>query len=304
MRLLVFNITQNMKQFSILLFTFFCLSTLAQTPTELFERAQELAQEDKLQESLQAFEEAFKSEEIQAHQYFNAACIAAKADDDEKTFQWLDQAANKGWKNLDFSKIKEELRPLHKKPEWDSFITKVEANLAYYEKDFDKPLKEKLEAIYYQDQVLRQLYADAEKKFGRESRYMKEFWALMGREDQRLLQEVLAIIDEHGWVGQSKVGGQANAAIFMVIQHADLSTQESYLPMMKASVIEGESSAKNLAMLTDRVQVRQGKPQTYGTQFKRNESNERVLYDIIDPENLNKRRAEIGLPPIEGKFNP
>ena len=54
-------------------------------------------------------------------------------------------------------------------------------------------------------------------------------------------------------------------------------------------------------MLLDRVLVGEGKPQVYGTQGKRFEDwkgKEPELEPIEDEANVDKRRAEVGLPPL------
>ncbi|MBI9035806.1 MAG: hypothetical protein JEZ03_15195 [Bacteroidales bacterium] len=179
-------------------------------------------------------------------------------------------------------------------------MDKVQANLDEYEKDFDKPLKEQLEQIYVRDQMLRQLYRDAEEKFGKESDEMKYFWQLVSEQDSLNEIGVIKIIEEKGWVGRSLVGGQANMTLWLVIQHAPLETQEKYLPLLKKSVLEGESSESHLALLEDRIQMRNGKPQTYGSQITTDkETGEQVVYEIWEPEYVNQRRKEVGLGPIE-----
>lgn len=47
--------------------------------------------------------------------------------------------------------------------------------------------------------------------------------------DKKNLQIIESIISKHGWLGQKDIGMKANATMFMVIQHADLKTQEKYL---------------------------------------------------------------------------
>ena len=84
----------------------------------------------------------------------------------------------------------------------------------------------------------------------------------------------------------------------MVLQHATLEEQEKYLPSMKASVREN-CDASQLAMLTDRVRVGQGKGQLYGSQFERDLETGRILKPVDEPELLNQRRLEIGLPPLD-----
>lgn len=179
-------------------------------------------------------------------------------------------------------------------------MSQVQVNLDQYEKDFDKPLKSQLENIYVRDQTLRQLYREAEEKFGRESEEMKYFWQLVNREDSLNELEVMEIIEERGWVGKSLVGGKANTALWLVIQHAPLGIQEKYLPMLKESVLSGESQGSQLALLEDRILMRNGQAQTYGSQISRDEeSGEQIVYEIRDPEYVNQRRKEVGLEPIE-----
>ncbi len=113
------------------------------------------------------------------------------------------------------------------------------------------------------------------------------------------LVQVESLIAKYGWLGKSFVGGKGNQAIFVVIQHADIATQEKYLPMMQKSVDEGESSASDFALLQDRVLMRQGKKQIYGSQVVYSKTGEQVFYPIEDEKNVNTRRAKVGLQPIE-----
>src|SRR5436190_2110329 len=76
-----------------------------------------------------------------------------------------------------------------------------------------------------------------------------QFWAYI---DSTNLAKVSSIIDKHGWLGKSQIGNRANYTLWLVIQHADLKTQEKYLPLMRASVVRGESGPDNLAYLEDR----------------------------------------------------
>jgi hypothetical protein len=168
---------------------------------------------------------------------------------------------------------------LHAVQGWESIISKVQNNLNEYEKDFDKPLQNQLEQIYVKDQTLRQLYGEAEKKFGRTSEEMKYFWQVVSEQDSLNELEVIKIIEERGWVGTNVVGVKANMTLWLVIQHAPIETQEKYLPLL---------------------QMRNGKPQTYGSQITRDqESGKQIVYEIIDPEYVNQRRKSVGLGSIE-----
>ena len=62
----------------------------------------------------------------------------------------------------------------------------------------------------------------------------------------------------------------------------------------------GQVDRYDLALMTDRVAVEQNMPQTYGTQIDCNrETGELELtYGVVDQPNLDKRRAELGLPAL------
>jgi hypothetical protein len=108
------------------------------------------------------------------------------------------------------------------------------------------------------------------------------------------IREILAM---HGWPGISLVGPEAANAAFLLVQHtADNALQADALRLMQAAP-PGEVSLPDLALLTDRVRVRQGLPQLYGSQFHAVDG--RWIADPIDDiARLDERRASMGLPPM------
>ncbi len=114
------------------------------------------------------------------------------------------------------------------------------------------------------------------------------------------LIQVEAIIAQYGWPGKDFVGNKGNMAVFLVIQHSNLITQEKYLPMLMKSVADSQSRACDLALMQDRVLMWQGKKQLYGSQIVRNKTTGAwELYPIEDEKNVNARRKSMGLEPIE-----
>jgi len=111
--------------------------------------------------------------------------------------------------------------------------------------------------------------------------------------------KIKKILDEYGWLGADIIGNQGDSTLFLVIQHSDFETQEKYLPMMREAVKKGNAKANNLAFLEDRVALRKGEKQIYGSQIAPDpETGEYIILPLIDPENVDKRRADVGL----GKF--
>lgn len=115
--------------------------------------------------------------------------------------------------------------------------------------------------------------------------------------DRENLARVEAIIAANGWPGRSLVGQKASAGAWTVIQHADLETQKKYLPLMTKAADAGEASWALLATTIDRIEVREGKPQTYGTQF-RQVNGELVPEPIEDEAHVDDRRKKVGLGPL------
>ena len=67
--------------------------------------------------------------------------------------------------------------------------------------------------------------------------------------------------------------------------------------MIKTAVAQGEASGKDLAYLTDRVLLAEGKKQIYGTQFMQVDGKSEPR-PMEDPEHVDDRRKEVGLEPI------
>jgi hypothetical protein len=107
-------------------------------------------------------------------------------------------------------------------------------------------------------------------------------------------------LDKDGWLGPNEVGTLGNITIFLVIQHADQKTQEKYLPMMQDAVKNGKAYGSQLALLEDRVALRQGRKQIYGSQINRDSQTGKYFIEPIEDEvNVNKRRVAVGLEPLE-----
>ena len=117
------------------------------------------------------------------------------------------------------------------------------------------------------------------------------------RVDRENLARVEAIVAARGWPGRSLVGDDASGAAWTVIQHADLAVQKKYVAMMAAAADAGELDRALLATTIDRVAVGDGKPQTYGTQF-REVGGRLVPFPIVDEARVDERRKKVGLGPL------
>ncbi len=116
--------------------------------------------------------------------------------------------------------------------------------------------------------------------------------------DEKHYAEIKRIHQRYGWPRISLVGKEAAHDYWLLVQHQKLEFQQQVLPEMERAVKEGEASRVDLTYLYDRVMVREGKPQHWGTQTSCQQGRA-VLDPVDDPAGLEKRRKELRLMPID-----
>lgn len=242
------------------------------------------------------YEKAFKIEHKSSSDLYNGACAAALNNDDDKAFKWLDLAIDNGYENIAHIKIDNDLESLHNKKEWTKTIDKLQKQMNILSANYDKPLQKELLDIYTEDQGIRGDFMKIYKDPNSDKKKIDSIGKLMRKKDSINLIKIIKILDEKGWVGKDVVGAQANQTLFLVIQHSDLKYQQKYLPMMREAVKKGNANPGNLAYLEDRVALREGRRQIYGSQSSKNKTTNKLhISPMIDPDNVDKRRAEVGL---------
>lgn len=164
---------------------------------------------------------------------------------------------------------------------------------------FNKPAMTVLDSLYKVDQISRYNYLNASNK--KEDAYVKDsLLAIMRKKDLENLIAAKAIIAKYGWLGPQEVGMDASQGLFLIIQHADLKTQEEYLPVIRAAEKQGKLLSSNLAILEDRIRMRKGLKQVYGSQgFSDKETGKKYFYPIADPDQVDSRRKSMGLIPMK-----
>jgi hypothetical protein len=171
--------------------------------------------------------------------------------------------------------------------------------IAFQEPD-DKRLSGKLLKMHAKDQSFRgNFMKEFEDKYQLDTiEYSSACSADIDLNNQCLLQE---IIKEHGFPTLKLVGYDALYGVFLIIQHADKDPewQNAQLPYIKAAAEKGELDGRWYAYLIDRTAVNAEELQVYGTQFAKVDATGVELRPLQDPENLDVRRRQIGLMPIE-----
>jgi len=112
------------------------------------------------------------------------------------------------------------------------------------------------------------------------------------------------LVREWGWPGRSLVGDEGAHAAWLLAQHADRdpALQKHCLTLLEQAVADGEASPRDLAFLNDRVLLAEGATQIYGTQMTA-QSGKFAACRLRDPEMVDKRRASVGLEPLDVYLN-
>jgi hypothetical protein len=268
----------------------------------LIKKADSLYNTKDYKNSALAYSEAFKAIgwKGQSNDRYNAACSWAMANFPDSAFFQLFRIATKAnYTNYAHISVDPDLNSLHSDGRWTELLNIIKQNKEKAEANLDKPLVAQLDSIYTEDQQCRLQIEDIEKNFGWDSEEMKALFEIMNEKDSINLIKIKAILDTRGWLGSDIIGQQGNSTLFLVIQHADIATQEKYLPMMRDAVKKRNAQASSLALLEDRVALRQGKKQIYGSQIGRDPQTKLYYVSPLeDPDNVDKRRTEVGLGPL------
>ena len=261
-------------------------------------KADQLRDEGDLSTALIEYAKTFRENPQNRTNTYNFACAHALQGQRDSAFHYLHIAVEKdtsvqALNDPDFYFLLAD-------PRWanleDKLVERVEAKYGKYE---NLALSKELWRMKVKDQAFYYHIEISDKKFGYGSTNTRALWELKSLINKKNVERITQIINEHGWPKQSEVKGSAASAVFLIIQHADIEIQKKYLPIMKEAANQGEADWSSLALLIDRVNLREGKQQIYGSQIYRTEDGKFDVRDLFEPEYVNQRRKEVGLGPIQ-----
>lgn len=222
---------------------------------------------------------------------FAVECMAAAGRIDE-SFAYLRRQLAADRIDIDAlqDQSRSELEVLRADPRWPVLLAELEHASAERRKDMDLPLRAELLARADRDQRARELLfakpgAPADAKS----------WAPINAVDAANLAWLKQVVDRHGWPSPRLVGRDGAQAAWLLVQHADADPafQHRCLDLMEHA---GDIDPSNLALLTDRVLLAEGKPQRFGTQFQTGDDGIMRVRPLEDASGLDARRAAVGLP--------
>jgi hypothetical protein len=213
-----------------------------------------------------------------ARAYFAAAACTAATGNKDAAFALLNKAAAKGHRDVERATLNPKLEPLRQDPRWQPFLDGVKARSAAHEAKSNAELAR----ICDEDQKDR----EAGDKID---------WSVVGKRDEERLKRTREIAAQGGLKSADDYFRAA-----LVFQHSSETAdyQQAHQWCLKALELDPDlPSARWLAAATeDRFLMNQGKPQRYGTQFKKVEG-KWILWEV-DPTVTDEERAKWDTPSL------
>lgn len=137
-----------------------------------------------------------------------------------------------------------------------------------------------------------QLTPEQQKQWGKLAKSVAEI-------DARNTKWLDGVVSKSGWPTKEMVGADGVHAAWLIVQHADAAPkfQRRCLDLMR-KLSKSDVSPIDLAYLTDRVLLAEGKKQRYGTQFSTVDGELRPR-PLENPKRVDERRRSVGLPPMK-----
>lgn len=217
---------------------------------------------------------------------YNAACCFARLGRADDAFKYLDVAFRGGWSDVDYLKCDADLESIHSDQRWDDTVRRCAAQQEKSPKSMANP------DLYAE--LMKRMKSDQEARLAEPPNVFQMM--LIDWDNTTWMKQV---IEKHGWPGRALVGRDGAQAAWLLVQHADHDPvfQRRCLDLLTQAYEKSEASADQVAYLTDRVLLAEGKSQIYGTQFH-TVNGELEPLPIENKAEVDQRRAAMGLEPL------
>jgi hypothetical protein len=279
-------------------FFYFSQFVTAQTSAKYFEyidHAKNSFAKKEYKKSAAFYADAFKLNAGKAFMQdrYNAARSWALAENKDSSFVQLFKTVTL-YDYTNYNEIigEKDFLTLHDDKRWIEVTDIVKHNISDIDSKLNSGLVILLDSVYRDFYSSRLTEIRIKNVFGAEE--VNDIKKPIKQKDSVNLSIALSIIDKYGWLGKDVVGFIGNYALALVIQHADLSVQDKYMPVVIEAFKNKNMEAYDYALILDKVALRHGQKQLYGTVLV-NIGNKNYVAPIEDPENVDKRRSELGL---------
>jgi hypothetical protein len=226
---------------------------------------------------------------------YNAARSWAMAGNKDSAFaQLLKVATLYDYTNYNELTLEKSFTSLQTDNRWLQVTEMVKQNIGKSDAKLNSGLVILLDSVYREHHSYRLTEVRIKNQYGAQAAETKEIQKTIQHKDSINLFIVLNIFEKYGWLGKNIVGDIGNNTLAIIIEHADLPIQEKYLPLAREAFKKNNIEPYDIALLEDKVALRQGKKQSYGSVVITLD-NKNYVAPIEDVANVDKRRMQLGL---------
>ena len=117
--------------------------------------------------------------------------------------------------------------------------------------------------------------------------------------EHQILNKAISIIENCGMPTLNDVTEHQMMGLWLVFQHTHHNVRKNYFPLFLKSAEKGDLKMDQIALMEDRILMMEGKPQKYGSQVQAGCQTEWEIYNLENPETVDKRRFEMGMTPLK-----
>lgn len=108
-----------------------------------------------------------------------------------------------------------------------------------------------------------------------------------------------ALVTDLGWIDAKRFGKQTASNAFLIVQHSgDLRLMQAALPEIEKDMKAGVGDPQDYALLYDRLKLKLGERQRYGSQIGQDKDGNPVVLPLEDKAKVEEFRKAIGLFPL------
>lgn len=284
---------------TILLNLFSSSMSAQKKPVINLNEAEKLRYEGKLDAAINAYRKVYHYDSSYSENIYNMATAFSLLGAFDSCFYYLYKANNLIPHSESLSDP--DLYPVKKDKRWDVFERQLidvllqKNDTFFLDIDYARTLLRMSaadQAYYYDIQI-------AEKTSGKTAPIIDSIWNIKQKINDQNLEELEVLLNKEGWPKISEVGYKAASAAFLIIQHSTVEKQKKYLPVLKQLCVEKEASWQAYALMYDRIQTTEGRPQRFGSQVKyNNATNKYELYELEDETKVDEWRRDAGMGPL------
>ena len=245
-------------------------------------------------ESLKLYDYVFNNFKISPKLYVKASTIAIKDSQKVVAFKYLNNAIDNGWKDIRTLEREKIFIHLQGNPEWIILINKLKKNIEDMNKNYDLVLQDSITRMYDKDQGIRKyigVFVNGKPKYNNDS-----LLPIMQNIDSQNQHFLIGLLQKNH---TPPISNEAMDMLFTLIAHCDLSTQETFLPVLDNIKKDSEEQRYTYLMIQDKILVKKGEKQKFGTQMEwNNATGKMMLLPVEDCNYAEKIRADLDIEPL------